>query len=288
MEFNVNVRDFDIKNIVLGSVNTKQIPNSTLTYQEIPIEYNYGTESDRKLGPLYIEFNETISRNGIAENKPQPDDVKGKSKFSIQCYFDTTDVLVKTYEKIYQSCSEHLFANRGPIKRPKFDKNNPEGSGFKNPIYYPRDPVTFEIIPGKMANIYLQLLNRGSDRATFIDIKERNLTWEQLKDVDMKFYPLILFDKIYIGSSISIQHKLVSSIVKHHVKKSNIVRQRSTLERLRQEHPELLEESDKQFNALNELKESTETKQEASAQEEHQSPRPHAVKKMGMSDFLNS
>jgi len=286
MEFTINVNDFDCKNIILGSVNTKQIPNSTLTYQEIAIEYNYGTENDRKLGPLYVEFNEVLTRNGISESKPQSDDPKAKSKFSIQCSIKPDDVVVKTYEKIYDACAEHLYNNRGPIKRPKFDRKNPEGSGFKNPVFYARDPVSFEPIPGKMATIYLQLLNRGSDRTNFLDLKERNLTWDHLKDVEMNFYPVVLFDKIYIGSSISIQHKVVSAIVKKHVKKSNINRQKSTLDRLRAEHPELLEESDKQYEALLKSNSSSPTliQQELNSSDGHQSPR----KTNGLSDFLNS
>jgi hypothetical protein len=67
----------------------------------------------------------------------------------------------------------------------------------------------------------------------------------------MTFIPLIQFEKIYVGGGRpSLQMKLVSAVVTSVVSKSSVVRQKSTIERLRAAKPELFENVSKQVQDL--------------------------------------
>jgi len=151
----------------------------------------------------------------------------------------------------YKACAELIYKNRAALKLPHFMKENPEGSNFKHPVYYPRDKVTLEIIPGKSPSMYLQLSARKDSRTMFCGLDEKPISWDLLKNVQMSFIPLVHFEKIYVGGGKpSLQMKLVSGIVTSVMSKSSVVRQKSTIERLRQAKPELFDNVSKQLEDL--------------------------------------
>jgi hypothetical protein len=74
----------------------------------------------------------------------------------------------------------------------------------------------------------------------------------------MSFVPLLQFEKIYVGGGKpSLQMKLVSAIVTSVISKSSVIRQKSTIERLRQNNPDLVSNVSKQLEVLKSNTDST-------------------------------
>jgi hypothetical protein len=182
--------------------------------------------------------------------------MSGRKKFSIPIILNTVSntehsKCVEIMDSIYKSCADHIFKNKAALKLPKFLKDDPEACGFKHPVYYPRDKVTLEVIPGKSPSLYLTLSVRRDSKTIFCGLDEKPISWELLKNVQMSFVPLIQFEKIYVGGGKpSLQMKLVSAIVTSVISKSSVIRQKSTIERLRQNNPQILDSVSKQLEVL--------------------------------------
>jgi hypothetical protein len=258
MQFNqTSVETLKPENIIFGNIAQKSVPNvqPPSVYNEIILEYNYGDVDNQIRAPFLFELPEVTTSIGITES-----DIGGRKKFSIPISVNSGSnadhkKTIELMDAIYQSCAEYIFKNRAALKLPKFMRENPEACGFKHPVYYPRDKVTLEIVPGKSPSLYLPLTIRKDSRTIFCGLDEKPVSWDLLKNVQMTFVPLVHFEKIYVGGGKpSLQMKLVSGVVTSVVSKSSVVRQKSTIERLRQSKPELMENVSRQ---LEELKVST-------------------------------
>jgi hypothetical protein len=151
-------------------------------------------------------------------------------------------------------------------------KENPEACGFKHPVYYPRDKVTLEIVPGKSPSLYLALSIRKDAKTMFCGLDEQPISWDLLKNVSMSFVPLVQFEKIYVGGGKpSLQMKLVSAVVTSVVSKSSLVRQKSTIERLKQSR-ELCDTVARQIEALKQNNGSDESTNTGKQEHEDTSP----------------
>ena len=253
MQFNqTTIETLKSENIIFGNIAQKTVPNvqPPSVYNEIALEYNYGNTENQVRSPFLFELPEVTTTIGISES-----DIGGRKKFSIPISLNTTNEehkkCIQLMDATYKACTELIHKNRAALKLPHFMKENPEGSGFKHPVYYPRDKVTLEIVPGKSPSMYLQLSIRKDSRTMFCGLDEKPISWDLLKNVQMSFIPLIHFEKIYVGGGKpSLQMKLVSGVVTSVVSKSSVVRQKSTIERLRQAKPELFENVNKQLEDL--------------------------------------
>lgn len=241
------------ENIIFGNISQKTVPNVNppSVYNEIVIEYNYGEPENQLRAPFLWELPEVTTTIGISES-----DIGGRKKFSIPISLnpgtnEEHKKCISLMDSTYKTCAELIYKNRAALKLPHFMKENPEGSGFKHPIYYPRDKVSLEIIPGKSPSMYLQLSARKDSKTMFCGLDEKPIAWDLLKNVQMSFIPLVHFEKIYVGGGKpSLQMKLVSGIVTSVMSKSSVVRQKSTIERLRQSKPDLFENVSKQIEDL--------------------------------------
>jgi hypothetical protein len=241
------------ENIIFGNISQKTVPNVNppSVYNEIAIEYNYGDADNQLRAPFLWELPEVTTTIGISES-----DIGGRKKFSIPISLNPIGneehkKCISLMDSTYKTCADLIFKNRASLKLPHFMKENPEGSNFKHPVYYPRDKVTLEIIPGKSPSMYLQLSIRKDSKTMFCGLDEKPISWELLKNVQMNFIPLVHFEKIYVGGGKpSLQMKLVSGIVTSVMSKSSVVRQKSTIERLRQSKPELFQNVSKQIEEL--------------------------------------
>jgi hypothetical protein len=254
MQFNqITNETYQTENIIFGNVAQKTVPNVNppSVYNEIALEYNYGDANCQIRAPLHWELPEVTTSSGITESE-----MSGRKKFSIPITLSTAnnadhEKCVKIMDSIYKSCAENIFKNKAALKLPKFLLNDPEACGFKHPIYYPRDKVTLEIVPGKSPSLYLTLSIRKDSRTVFCGLDEKPIAWDLLKNVQMSFVPLIQFEKIYVGGGKpSLQMKLVSAIVTSVISKSSVIRQKSTIERLRQNNPNLVDNVSKQLEVL--------------------------------------
>jgi hypothetical protein len=245
----VKIENINENFIVYGTPTEKPIPNTNQKYTEISIDYNYGTKDKPFLGQFYIELPEVVSNYGITVS-----DLNGKKKSSIQISLpltnDDSKSIIEGINKVYMSAAENIYNNKGILRMKHFNKENPEASNFKNPIFYPRDKVNFEIIPGKSPNIYIPLLERGTNRTTFCDLRENILPWKYLSNVEMKLIPLIQIEKIYLGVKPSLQYKMISCVVTSIVSKSSLILQKGTISSLKDKNPELVNVLDSQIDAL--------------------------------------
>jgi hypothetical protein len=241
------------ENIIFGNISQKTVPNVNppSVYNEIAIEYNYGDDDNQLRAPFLWELPEVTTSIGISES-----DIGGRKKFSIPITLNPSSNeehkrCVNLMDSTYKTCADLIYKNRAVLKLPHFMKENPEGSNFKHPVYYPRDKVSLEIIPGKSPSMYLQLSIRKDSKTMFCGLDEKPISWDLLKNVQMSFIPLVHFEKIYVGGGKpSLQMKLVSGIVTSVMSKSSVVRQKSTIERLRQSKPELFENVSRQVQDL--------------------------------------
>jgi hypothetical protein len=261
MQFNQTSNEtFATENIIFGNVSQKTVPNVNppSVYNEIAIEYNYGDANTQVRAPFLWELPEVTTSLGITESE-----MSGRKKFSIPITLNTAtnaehDKCVKIMDTIYQACAEYISKNKAALKLPKFLKENPEACGFKHPVYYPRDKVTLEIVPGKSPSLYLALSVRKDSKTIFCGLDEQPIAWDLLKNVQMSFVPLVQFEKIYVGGGKpSLQMKLVSAIVTSVISKSSVIRQKSTIERLRQNNPDLVSNVSKQLEVLKSNTDST-------------------------------
>jgi hypothetical protein len=254
MQFNQTTNEtYQAENIIFGNVAQKTVPNVNppSVYNEIAIEYNYGDATNQVRSTFLWELPEVTTSFGITESE-----MSGRKKFSIPIILNTVSntehsKCVEIMDSIYKSCADHIFKNKAALKLPKFLKDDPEACGFKHPVYYPRDKVTLEVIPGKSPSLYLTLSVRRDSKTIFCGLDEKPISWELLKNVQMSFVPLIQFEKIYVGGGKpSLQMKLVSAIVTSVISKSSVIRQKSTIERLRQNNPQILDSVSKQLEVL--------------------------------------
>ena len=254
MQFNqITTENLKTENIIFGNISQKTVPNVNppSVYNEIAIEYNYGDATNQLRAPFLWELPEVTTSLGISESE-----IGGKTKFSIPINLSPSTnaehkQVIDLMDSTYRTCAELIYKNRAQLKLPHFMKENPEGSNFKHPVYFPRDKVTLEVIPGKSPSLYLPLSVRKDSRTMFCGLDEKPISWDLLKNVQMTFIPLIQFEKIYVGGGRpSLQMKLVSAVVTSVVSKSSVVRQKSTIERLRAAKPELFENVSKQVQDL--------------------------------------
>jgi len=248
----VKIETLNPANIIFNSPVEKPIPgtDNKQKYQEMSIEYNYGTPERPYRGSFYVECGEVVSSYGIVTSE-----LNGRKKRSLQIALPLSSPAAQSIidgcEKIYKACANVIYQNKTILKLPYFNKDQPEASQFKNPIYFPRDKMTLEIIEGKSPNMYMTLAERGPNKTTFCDLNENILPWELLENVEMKMIPLIHFEKIYVGANKpSLQMKLISAVVTSVVSKGKMIRQKGTIEALKSTNPDLVNALGAQIQAL--------------------------------------
>lgn len=210
--------------------------NST-NYNEMYPLYDCG-ESHPRLETLHLQTCELTSYDGIK------DSAFGKANdysIAVKLYEDNADFaeLIDTINEIHKGLAQILFKYKGKVGLSTLKKDDPHSTGFKNPINYPLDKQTGERLEGKPPALYLKLLSKGSglkeQKTVFMGVNGKEISWDLLKGVKIRFIPLIRFEKIYIGGGrASLQMKVVSAIVTAMESQSAIGLQMSTLKRLEQ------------------------------------------------------
>lgn len=252
----VECKDFNAKHLGGSELIPQQIkkPTESISYNEIKLNYNYGTPERPIINDLYLELPETTStgirtkeEDALGQNGPY----KRKSH-SLMITFDLAnpnpekqaemEMAIMKLDELHAQCCYLLAPYKGKAKMHDFDPNRPGGM-FKNPVYWPRDEQTGEKIKGKNPNIWVKLREWKNSKALFTDPQGQLINWDLLRDVDITFVPLLHVEKIYIGAKASLQISLASAVVTKIVKAGSETRQLSTLERLKQKYGEGLSHS---------------------------------------------
>lgn len=194
----------------------------TISYNDIPLNYNYGTDDNRIIDDFYIEGPVVTSRGIITKEEPKtgsngrPDYIKVSN--SMMFIFDLQDpdcveFISKNAEVHAKAC--HILAdNGGKVGVYDFDPTRPGGM-FKNPMYFKRDQVTGKIMEGRNPSMFGKMNNRNNYKTLFTDPFGNIIDWNILTDVELKLIPLFQYEKIYVASSgkSSLQVKLISAII---------------------------------------------------------------------------
>lgn len=250
----VNFDKFNIDNLIGFPAESKTIPNSTNTYCQIPFAYNYGTDETPKIDTCYVQLPELTS-TGIMD---RIEEGKGTSHsmFIPLPHNDENNIVIDMFDKILHKSAEYMIRDKGVCKitAPNADMLIQAGM-LKNPIYTPRDKLTNEPIPGKAQSFYAKLIRRGSgvyeQKTLFCDLKGDPIDWSLLYNVDLKFIPLIQFEKIYVGAAVkSIQFKIISAVVTEISARGTITRQQSTIQQIATSNPDRVSRLDAQISKL--------------------------------------
>jgi hypothetical protein len=225
-----------------------QAPSAPMKYYEIPIQYNFGIPISPRLNEFSFEGPEVYSPTGIISKTG----LSGKMEYSILIDLDKNNVNIMKFvtlmNDIFKCAAEGLDVHKAPVRMFNFNKTQPEATGLKHPLYFPRVKATGALIEGRNPSIYLKLLKKGSgyfeEKTLFTQPGSKDgIAWPVLQGVEVSFIPYINFKTIYCGGKgASIQIKLLSAVItKPPQKRSTSNRQAATSDSLAKEKPDLVQ-----------------------------------------------
>lgn len=208
------INDFKLSNIVYSKPQTKNIPNSQLTYKTIQLSYN---NPNGTIGDLVLATERCFSF-GVSENTdPQTSKVTGYS-LSL-CLWDKTGAteaqkkFTDTWDIMCDGFKDYVVENKKDIQ--KFTLTRESDSIAKlNPIYWKYNKETGEIMRERGPTLYPKLMTKRKDDQLVIT----SLFHDAESQVDLDPYELLnkkcivrcalKIESIYISKSISLQVKV--------------------------------------------------------------------------------
>lgn len=208
------IDDFKQSNIIYSKVQTKNIPNSQLTYKTIQLSYN---NPNGTIGDLVLPTERCFSF-GVSENTDaQTSKVTG---YSVSlCLWDksgATDAQKKftdTFDSMCDTFKDYLVENKKEIQKFTLTKES-DSMAKVNPLYWKVNKETGEIMMDKGPMLYPKLMTRKKDDQLTIT----SLFYDSESQVDLDPYELLnkkcvvrcalKLESIYISKSISLQVKL--------------------------------------------------------------------------------
>jgi hypothetical protein len=256
----VDFSEFNAANLIISPFQQKQSKaeagQKPITYYEMPLSYNFGSEECPIIREFLFQYPEMSTNSGMVEGQ-----TGGRRNYSVPIMFSLTNVhhneVIEVLRKIHQSCSDAIKPVRVKVSMPHFDPKLAEATGFTFPLYYPKDKETGEIINGKNPSCFLKMkyaeYGKRTDKALFTDMNGNGIDWKLMENVEMKFIPLVHIEKLYIGGGkIRLQMKCISAIVTNIVKKGSITRQMRTINKLKENDPDITSRLERQILSLKE------------------------------------
>jgi len=218
-----------------------QPPQAPTKYFNINLSYNYGSVDAPSVKDFTFEGPELYSPSGISSRVDQ-----GRVSYSVGVMLEPTNTEAVDFSKFYDAAYAHVAQGiaqyKGMMKMYEYNPSSPSATGFKNPIYLPYDRATGTLIPGRASSTYFKLFRRGGiikEQTLFTDLNGKEIAWETLMGVEMKFIPIVHWEKVYQGSGkFSLQIKVLSAIVTWLRKRNSESTQTETMKRYRENHPE--------------------------------------------------
>lgn len=204
----VECDEYQESNVLFEGAVSKTVKDSNpqISYSEIPMKYNYGTPEAPLLDSTYIQCPELEAPEGIRGSMSKD----GVELFSIFCKLP--DVVRDIINSIYFLAVDAIDRNKNAINKPDFQKNA-ASMIFKHPIYVTKDKNTQRLIQGAPSRIYFKILSGSGRKTDFTGLNGEPIDQELLKNVCFKFRPLLSFTKIYVGTTMSLQFKVVSAVI---------------------------------------------------------------------------
>lgn len=252
----VNYDAFDGNRAFAVSPETKQYdqPNGQKgSYATMTLQYNYGTVDKPSTEGIYFQTCK-VWCNGIKEQPNQKDPSKVDTSCMITFDLKRDDdvkcvnvIMGSLYARIAQCVAQH----KGTMKIPYFNPAMPAATGLKELLYFHRDPLTQELIPGKNPTTFLKL-NVGFNRTCFVKPNGDPISWEILKCAKFLCTPLIHYATVYAGGNGKAipQYKLASAVVWEIIPSDENSRQNTTCKQAMETNPESLDKLEQQMAAL--------------------------------------
>lgn len=268
-ELTINYSNADIQNhMSYQSPQQKTVPKSNppQTYNEVPVQYNFGDDEKPKIAEFLLEFPEVYSNGGLIEKPGQNGKIELSIMISLPQDNPDTKMLVDKLQEVWLGCCSILNQFKGGIGLGRVNFANPEAAvaAFKQPVYFPADKVTGEPIPGRNPSMFLKCFRRGfgalQEKTLFVkptkvvddagkpvlddngeeEVSYEPIDWELLKGVEMKFIPLVHIKKIYVGGGkASLQMEVVSAIVTYISGRGTTIKNTATIKNLIKANPDL-------------------------------------------------
>lgn len=260
-----------------------------IKYFVVHLSYSYPTVTQAgqavdTIQPFLMEFPELCSRSGIkivnTGKFPRASimlnfDLKSESNLSF-VEFPDHNGQTGTMWRMYDRILDVMFKLKGGLGLGPVKQKDHLTMTLPNPIYWPRDEATSELIKGRDPMKWVDLIyyDGGKIRTQFYlpirgpDGKFPVVDWADLQDVTMMFRPLIEVRQIYVGTKSQIKMRMKSAIITKLQKNNSVAPQLKSLEemqadiagieRIRQEYQELLrlnrENDEKKDQPANESK----------------------------------
>lgn len=216
------------------------------TYHEIPIQYNYGTDEAPIIDSCFIELPMVKTNGGIVCKKEEkksrnPGDPHYiKESYSMMFIFDLQNKdcveCLQKLDDLHRGVAHAIAPHKTKIGKPYFDPNNPEATGLRNPVYYKMDQLTNERVKGRNPTMWMKMNHWKNNKTLFTDLNGNPIDWSLIVDVEAQIIPLIHIEKVYSGSTTSIQMKMVSGVITDIAPINTRSRQVNTLARLKEKY----------------------------------------------------
>lgn len=181
-------------------------------YYEIPIRQEYaGGIKD----VCRIEF-PFVKSSGIVTRK----ETDGRLTYSIQLKFSMKDPktvkFIENWNKMYKHLGTKIVENRMKLgSTPLNVKEETVEMIFKNPMYFPIDKLTGELIPNRDPSMFVKLFNYGKAKSQFFGLDMKPIDWKVLENVEIEHAPIVQIKKIYFGGGkCSLQMQMDETVVK--------------------------------------------------------------------------
>lgn len=212
-----NCTDLSVGNIVFSKAENKAIPNTSISYNRIPISYK---NSDGSIGDLIIPTEKLFSF-GLQENT---DMNSGKvNGYSVSlCLWNKNgpteeeELFISTFENVVDKCKEHLLLEDTKDQLGKYDLDESDLKKF-NPIYRKREKG--KVVEGKSPCLYPKVIvnKKGGDlkiNTFFVDSTTgEDIDPLSLRDKRMNCVCGVKIESIFVGRTISLQVKLYECVV---------------------------------------------------------------------------
>jgi hypothetical protein len=208
-----NIHNFDLKNILFSDPVTCPIPGGSLTYKRVNISVDH---QDGNMGELLLKT-ERLFSYGISESKDKDGNVISHSLPLVFWGKEKRTELEKSFsdrlQAIVDRCADHIVENRLKFGKPKMTVDYLMDLGF-NPIWYPKDKETKEIIDTLSPRLYPKfIVSKKNQQVSFItkffDHKNRRID-EPLSLIGKRCYvdAVLKVESIFVGKEIKLQIKL--------------------------------------------------------------------------------
>jgi len=203
-------------------------------FHEIPIQYRYPIkDSEGKdtytVAPLRVEGPVLRCIGGISEVKKHSGDGRVYYEATLFVSFDETEKSIldfvgrqpeSFFSKLLSSRYDSVYKVRGQVGLGKINDRNMMPAIYSDVIYRRRNKETnnFEegVKPVKFFKVLSYEWKGNTTRALFTSPLEEKpvVDWEDLKNVDVSFQPLLHFKKDHIGGGrVSLHFEIVSAVI---------------------------------------------------------------------------